>query len=162
MGSALAGIGVRAQFYLQAREHRLLASDRLVLLTPRGINQFGGIRKRLRSIFDESVQAIVVPHILEEVFLTPPRKQSHRHSVQGPLVITGQHGRLVPVVFQLPHLAHPESVAQTGAPFGQPQLDFLAVDQTDLLPQELPMGPISLRKLVVRDHRDALGPQALE
>jgi len=44
-------------------------------LAPGGVDDLGGVRKGRGAVFDQPVETVVLAHIFEEVFLTPPGHQ---------------------------------------------------------------------------------------
>ena len=100
--------------------------------------------------------------MFEEVFLTPPRKHSGRKGAHFPGIIRGQNRGLMPLLIPVAYFPHPHFITHLRAPFGQPHLNFLPVDQPHGLAGKFVHRPRLAGKLVIGHHRHSQRPQAAE
>ena len=116
-----------------------------------------GVRNRCGPVLNQTVDSVVLAHIFEIVFLIPSGEHGCRAAAQGAFIIGAQNGGLVAVFTQMPDLAHPESVAQTGAAFGEFECAGFAVGVLDGLIRELFGCPVLAGVFVIGEDGNALG-----
>jgi hypothetical protein len=69
-------------------------------------------------VLDKGIKSIVLTHVFEEVFLTPPGEHGEADLRQGVGKIGGDDGDWVAVFFAFAQFTHPEAVAEQGATLG--------------------------------------------
>jgi hypothetical protein len=90
----------------------------------------GAVRvSRLHRIGHQRVQGEVLPHVPEEVLLGPPFEHPIGYDPDGEVVPRGQDRRLVAVVAEAAHLAHPQIRQDVDVTLGQ---DIADGDQVPL------------------------------
>src|SRR5262245_55189560 len=98
----------------------------------------------------------MLAHITEEVFLAPSGEHGRRNAAQVRVVIGAQNGTLRTALRALADFPHPQIVGEPYAPFGQLEVDLLAVDQAHWVSSKFLLRPSFSRVFVISQHRNAL------
>lgn len=109
-GADIVGQGVGSKFGLLADEFAALGCGWRCPERARGIDHGCGVRKRGGPVLHQGIKAIVLAHIFEEVFLTPPPEHGGGDPVRRLAVIGRQDGALMAFAVEVAHFAQPQPV----------------------------------------------------
>ena len=143
-------------------EQAVAAADLAVEGSPGGVDEAGGIGKRTGPILHQAVQAIVLTHVFEEVFLIPTGEHGGGRGSQIAAVIGAQDGALMAAFVEPAQLSHPQAIAQAGATFGEAQGGDFAIGVSEGVGAEFVLRPVGAGMSVIGENGEALLLEAQE